>query len=371
MDGPTASAWLPEVRVAGHTWRLPLVNRTAARLLDVSDVDDPVRRTALLAELVREDANLALWAACHSANRDTSRLTPAALGSCLADRLGVLIDAAATARSDSAGPAAVDPFNRAGRPSARQAQSDASDALEREKLESLKQLAYGASHEINNPLANIATRAQSLLQDETDPERRRKLAAINRQAFRATEMIADMMLFARPPKLALEEVRVAELLERLRAELGPLAELHGAQLLVQCADASLSLRADPVQLLVALRALCVNSLDALGRGGHLGVMAQVAEHETATGGSPARSVQFVVRDDGPGIAPEVRRHLFDPFFSGREAGRGLGFGLSKCWRIVTDHGGQIVVQSPTGGGATFALELPAAGPPDEDHHNPA
>jgi C4-dicarboxylate-specific signal transduction histidine kinase len=65
-----------------------------------------------------------------------------------------------------------------------------------------------------------------------------------------------------------------------------------------------------------------------------------------------------VRDDGPGISDAVRHHLFDPFFSGREAGRGLGLGLSKCWRIVTDHGGQMVVANPGSGGAEFSILLP-------------
>jgi C4-dicarboxylate-specific signal transduction histidine kinase len=50
--------------------------------------------------------------------------------------------------------------------------------------------------------------------------------------------------------------------------------------------------------------------------------------------------------------------MFDPFYSGREAGRGLGFGLSKCWRIVTDHGGQVVVHSPAGGGSEISMLLP-------------
>ncbi len=72
--------------------------------------------------------------------------------------------------------------------------------LEEEKLAALVELAYGASHEINNPLANIATRAQVLLREEPHPERRRMLSAIHAQAMRAHEMIADLMLFARPPR---------------------------------------------------------------------------------------------------------------------------------------------------------------------------
>ena len=74
-------------------------------------------------------------------------------------------------------------------------------AVEAAKLQALYNFAYGLSHEINNPLANITTRAQTLLVDEKDPDRRRKLATIVQQAFRAHEMIADLMLFARPPTL--------------------------------------------------------------------------------------------------------------------------------------------------------------------------
>ncbi|HEY1065726.1 MAG TPA: HAMP domain-containing sensor histidine kinase, partial [Pirellulales bacterium] len=66
----------------------------------------------------------------------------------------------------------------------------------------------------------------------------------------------------------------------------------------------------------------------------------------------------VVRDDGPGLSARVRRHLFDPYFSGREAGRGLGFGLTKARRIVERHRGRIDVESPPGGGAIFTLRLP-------------
>ncbi len=87
--------------------------------------------------------------------------------------------------------------------------------LEQQKLAALKELAYGAGHEINNPLANISARAQTLLQDEPDPQRRRRLAAINSQAFRAYEMIADMMLFARPPQPRLERLDAGDIVSRV------------------------------------------------------------------------------------------------------------------------------------------------------------
>lgn len=230
-------------------------------------------------------------------------------------------------------------------------------ALETEKLESLKALAYGASHEINNPLANISTRAQTLMREETDPERHRKLAEINKQAFRAHEMIADMMLFARPPALQREPVNLTGLVDELIRELAPDAERQGSELFRVTADEPLVVEADGGHLAVALRALCTNSLEALSVGGRIEIFVQLTD-EPATDSNGTRWAEILVSDTGPGIPPEVRRHLFDPYYSGREAGRGLGLGLSKCWRIVTDHGGHIDVSSEPTRGSTFAIRLP-------------
>jgi signal transduction histidine kinase len=66
-----------------------------------------------------------------------------------------------------------------------------------------------------------------------------------------------------------------------------------------------------------------------------------------------------VSDTGPGIPDHIRPHIFDPFFSGREAGRGLGLGLSKAWRIVEMHGGRMEVESNAPNGAKFTIALPA------------
>ena len=103
-----------------------------------------------------------------------------------------------------------------------------------------------------------------------------------------------------------------------------------------------------MQLNVALGALCKNSLEAIGHDGRIEITVRRL----------GQTAEVRVSDDGPGIRPEHRRHLFDPFYSARQAGRGLGFGLPKCWRIVTNHGGHVEVESTPGQGAVFTVTLP-------------
>lgn len=222
--------------------------------------------------------------------------------------------------------------------------------LEREKLASLRQFAYGLSHEINNPLTNIATRAQMLLAGEKDPERRKALETINAQAFRAFEMLADLMLFAHPPALQKTTFDVRELLAELIQHHQAAARSQQTNLtLVELAE-SPQLTADRTQMASALAAFIKNALEALRSGGSISLSAVMN----------APNIEFRVTDTGPGITPEVRRHLFDPFFSGREAGRGLGLGLAKAWRIAELHQGEITVHSEPGRGTTFALRIPLA-----------
>ncbi len=226
------------------------------------------------------------------------------------------------------------------------------ETLETEKLESLAEFAAGAGHEINNPLAIIGGRAQLLLEDETDPERRRELAVVNAQVKRAHEMIADMRLFARPPVPEPETVELVALVDALVADLSPQAAERAVALSRTGDDGPLEIEADPAQLQVALRALCRNAVEAIGHDGHVTIaLRRVPGH-----------VEIRVADDGPGIPPEQRRHLFDPFYSARQAGRGLGFGLSKCWRIVTNHHGRIHVAGHPAPGATFTITLPQRHP---------
>lgn len=226
-------------------------------------------------------------------------------------------------------------------------QSEFEQQLFEKKMESMRLLAYGASHEINNPLANIASRAQSMLTKEDDPKRKHRLTVIFEQAMRAHEMISDMMLFAHPPKLQQEPVDLNELVAAVNEELHERLSFAS----ISCVTKSTGparLVVDATQVASAVKAIVVNAIEAIGTDGKIEIEL----------GSNESELILAISDDGPGIDEAISENIFDPFFSGREAGRGLGFGLSKAWRILQLHNAKIDRFESAMGGARFELRFP-------------
>lgn len=228
-------------------------------------------------------------------------------------------------------------------------EGDFETKLEVEKLAALAEFAAGVGHDFNNPLAIMRGRAELLLEDERDPERRRHLSVIVAQAVRAFEMIADLRLCSRPPELEPRDFDFAAFLAEVFEHWNLETASRGIKLTLISDHDALPFRGDEMQLRAAIDAICKNACEAIGREGQMVLRLTVAD--------PAQA-EIRIEDDGPGIAPEHRRHIFDPFFSSRQAGRGLGFGLSKARRIVEMHGGTIHVESEPGAGATCVVRLP-------------
>ncbi len=217
------------------------------------------------------------------------------------------------------------------------------------KLEALAEFAAGAGHEINNPLATIIGRAQLLLKDERDPQRRQMLLAIGAQAYRIRDMIGDAMLFGRPPAPELQPVDPARAVSDLLSKLADDFAADHCRVSVEIPN-GLLLRADSTQLEIVLGELLHNSRQALesAGGGEIRVRA-----------SPRDGfVVIEIEDRGRGFSEIERQHAFDPFFSGRQAGRGLGFGLSKCWRIIQQHEGRIEIESALDGPTVVRVSWP-------------
>lgn len=228
-------------------------------------------------------------------------------------------------------------------------QSRFAASLETAKREAIYQLAYGLSHELNNPLANIATRARVLVEDESDPHRQQMLVAIADQAMRGCEMIADLMLVARPPMLRFDEFDLGILLHEVVERSRPWAEKRMVSLIYTKGQAVYPVVGDSVSLGEAIWCLVRNSLEAVAAGGSIEVRCDAERSE--------EFLRIVIEDDGPGLSAEALKHCFDPYYSGREAGRGLGLGLSKAERIVALHRGKLSIGNRPTGGCIASIEL--------------
>jgi signal transduction histidine kinase len=227
-------------------------------------------------------------------------------------------------------------------------------AVAEARLEAMRELAYGAGHEINNPLANIATRAQALLLEETDPERRRRLSTIVDQSFRARDMIGGLMLFARPPKPRREAADVGGIIAAVIESVRGQAAARGGRLEYSPLPVPQAVFVDRLQIEEAIRVVVVNALEAVASGGR--VVLEVTRRSPQDGGW----CEVTVADDGRGMSYEAARRAFDPFYSGREAGRGAGLGLPKAWRLVESSGGTVLLDSRPGQGTRVSILLPEA-----------
>jgi signal transduction histidine kinase len=219
------------------------------------------------------------------------------------------------------------------------------------KLRSLAEMAAGAGHEINNPLAVILGQAQHLLRSEECLDRVRALERIVAQSRRIHELLKDLMLYARPPKPRLRIINLGRLVHDAVTGLTELALERGVHLDYAVPRRRCDVRADRNLLALAIACLVRNALEAAPVQGAARVYLK-----TESNGR----VEVIVEDNGPGLAAAHREHLFDPFYSGRSAGRGSGLGLSKAWRIAQLHGGALDFQSEPGKPTRFVLSLPLA-----------
>jgi signal transduction histidine kinase len=214
------------------------------------------------------------------------------------------------------------------------------EMLETDKRRAIYHFSYGLSHELNNPLANITTRAGVLLQSVSGSDQRQMLEAIIDNAARGSEMLGDLMLIARPPELKTQPTDLGE----LRIEIERRCQLWAGQYdLTVDIDWRLSagtLLLDQSMLLEIFWALLRNSIEASVGGQTIFLC---VEHREAM-------LRFQLRDQGPGLSPEAIQFAFDPFYSGREAGRGLGMGLPKAKRLAEIHGGSVQIANYPAGG---------------------
>ena len=171
------------------------------------------------------------------------------------------------------------------------------------KLAAIEQLAYGLSHEINNPLANISTRAQQLQRGESDATRHAVLQRIVDQVFRAHEMIADLMFYANPPPPNLQTCQLGPIVMEVAETFREMTERQSIRLDLQVPEDPVEVQADRDMIAEAVRVLVRNSVEAIGAQGT--IVVSVAEE--------AQGPVIHVADSGPGLSEMDRQHAFDPY----------------------------------------------------------
>ncbi|MBM4279352.1 MAG: GAF domain-containing protein [Deltaproteobacteria bacterium] len=241
---------------------------------------------------------------------------------------------------------------------------------ERDRLAALGEMSAGLAHEIRNPLAAIKGAAQELDPRKLKGDDKELMEIIIDEVNRLNGVVSEFLDYARPFRGTFVGLSVNDAVKRTAQLMQhDLAEM---QIGVELADDLPDVSGDSERLQQVLINLVLNAAEATDRKGRVQLTTRVVESfkDAALLGlkAPTRSVEIVVKDDGPGVAAAVQQQIFIPFFTTKE--RGTGLGLALCQRIVQHHGGQIEVRSVEAPardhGATFIVRLPALPRRDKD-----
>jgi signal transduction histidine kinase len=223
-----------------------------------------------------------------------------------------------------------------------------------EKLATLGTLAAGIAHEIRNPLTSLKARLYTLEKHlQGVPAARKDTDIISAEISRLERIVRDVLSFARPSDPKLETLAADTVLREVQGLMSPDLERRGVHLAVESGP-QLLIRADSGHLKQVLINLIRNAAEAIDGAGKVTLRTRVAL--ALLGGQETEAVILEVADSGRGIPPEVEKRLFDPFFSTKETGTGLGLPIAA--RIVEKHGGVLQYQTRPGHGTTFGVVLP-------------
>jgi PAS domain S-box-containing protein len=223
-----------------------------------------------------------------------------------------------------------------------------------EKLAALGRMVAGAAHELNNPLAVILGLTQLQLEEALPPASRRDLEGIERAALRAAAIIEQLRLFAHPQPLVPQSLDLGALAEAALERLRTPIEAAGVRLVREFACPPLLVAGEPHQLEQVLVNLLQNAVQAVAAN-----PPGTPRTITLRGWHAGELVHLAVCDTGPGISAAHKDRLFEPFFTTREVGQGMGLGLALAHALVQQHGGTLRVVSEPGQGAVFELVLRA------------
>lgn len=226
---------------------------------------------------------------------------------------------------------------------------------ESEKLSALGELLAGVSHELNNPLSVLVGQALMLKEEAGDEKSAARAEMIGKAADRCARIVKSFLAMARQEPTQLEPVDLGAIIDSALEVTAYSLRSSGIEVSLRMAKNLPMVMADPDQMRQVLTNLIINARDALQ---------EVAEPRrlriTTSFRQQSQEVVVKVRDNGPGVPPQIRSRIFEPLFTTKEVGSGTGVGLSLCHRIIEAHNGSISTERASSEGAIFAIRLPPA-----------
>jgi two-component system, cell cycle sensor histidine kinase and response regulator CckA len=240
--------------------------------------------------------------------------------------------------------------------------------IQAQKMESLGTLAGGIAHDFNNILTIIRGYARQIENTSTQPEQIGAVAVIKDAVDRGAALVQQLLTSARQAEAQLSSVDLNELAQELEKML--LATFPKTLVVELRLHENLPrTRADRSQIFQVLLNLCVNANDAMPNGGTLTIQTELTPGaelaESFSGAAATPYVRVSIRDTGTGIPPEVKPHIFEPFYTTKERSKGTGLGLSVVYGVVNNHSGYVQVESEPGAGTMFSIYLPVEKQPYE------
>jgi two-component system, LuxR family, sensor kinase FixL len=228
--------------------------------------------------------------------------------------------------------------------------------LQAEKLATMGELAASMAHELNNPLATVSLRIESLQERmAADNPDRRYLEIIEKEIERMATLIANLLQFSRRGKQQISTVDICEEIENTLEFIHYHLRNHNISIMRQFGHDVPRIHADRQQLQQLFLNLFTNAVDAMPDGGMLTIVVAI--------NAEGKKITIEIADTGTGIPPELLKKVTEPFFTTKPEGRGTGLGLSICQRIVKEHLGTIEIMSDviTDKGTRVYLTLPFLG----------
>ena len=231
----------------------------------------------------------------------------------------------------------------------------------RDRLAALGEMAAAIAHEVKNPLAGIEVMAGLLKRQLVEsPDAQTVLADIIKEAKMANVIVQEVLAFVRPLRLQVEDIAVADVIRDAMTMAESHASLKGeVEVRIDLPEALRPIQGDPHQLRQIFTNLLTNAFEAMAGVGQVEITAVALDGDDDAGPTEhgtGPTIQITIRDNGPGIPPEVMDRIFSPFFTTKPQGSGLGLAIVR--KIVDAHDGRIDVGERAGGGTVFRVWLP-------------